>query len=162
MSAATIDGPRARLDGDRVLRVKVASDGSGTARLNLDLPEGAVVERESGPAPVAARAAARARAAQAPAPEVDLDRQGATFSLSSGTRTYVIRPVAASEPDVRAGGPPDDESPDDDSPAEDSDETAGSGPGSGSLPFTGLGLLLIALTGLVLAGGGRLLRRRVG
>ena len=162
VSAATIDGPRARLDGDRVLRVKVASDGSGTARLNLDLPAGAVVERESGPAPVAARAAARARAAQAPAPEVDLDRQGATFSLSSGTRTYVIRPVAASEPDVRAGGPPDDESPDDDSPAEDSDETAGSGPGSGSLPFTGLGLLLIALTGLVLAGGGRLLRRRVG
>ena len=160
VSAATVDGPRARLDGDRVLRVRVASDGSGTARLDLDLPEGAVVERESGPAPTAASSAARARAAQVPAPEVDLDRQGATFALSSGTRSYVIRPVAASEPDVRAGGPGDDDSPDDERPADDSDDTAGSG--SGSLPFTGLAVLLVALTGLALAGGGRLLRSRAG
>jgi len=160
VSAATIDGPRARLDGDRVLRVKVASDGSGTARLDLGLPAGAVVERESGPAPVAARSAVRARAAQAPAPEVDLDRQGATFTLSSGTRTYVIRPAAASEPDARAGGPGDDDSPDEADPAENSDDTAGSE--SGALPFTGLALLIVALTGLALAGGGRLLRRRAG
>jgi len=160
VSAATIDGPRARLDGDRVLRIRVASDGSGTARLDLELPAGAVVERESGPAPTAARSAARARAAQAPAPEVDLDRQGATFALSSGTRTYVIRPAAASERGVPADGPQEDDSPGGDGPAEDSDDTAGSG--SGSLPFTGLGLLLIALTGLALASGGRLLRRRAG
>lgn len=156
MSAATIDGPRARLDGARVLRVKLAGDGSGTARLDLTLPAGAVVERESCPAPAAARSAARARAAQAPASEVDLDRQGATFALSSGTRTYVIRPRATRDSTEGAGG----RDQPDDQPGAAPDSGSGDTAGSGSLPFTGLALLGVALTGLALLSAGRALRRR--
>ena len=158
VSAATIDGPRARLDGDRVLRVKVASDGPGTARLELDLPAGATVVRESGPAPAAAGKAARARAAQAAAPEVKLDREGATFSVSAGDRTYVIRP-AAQETEGPGGEADNDPAPDD---TADPRDTAGSGSTDGSLPFTGLAVLLVALAGVALLGGGRALRRRAG
>jgi len=138
------------------LRVKVASDGSGTARLDLGLPAGAVVERESGPAPSAARSVASARAAQAPAPEVDLDRQGATFALSSGTRTYVIRPAAA----VQERSSP--ASPDDEAPVATKEPTGSGQGGTGSLPFTGFVLLGLLLSGLALLGGGRVLRRRFG
>ncbi len=160
VSAATIDGPRARLDGNRVLRVKVASDGSGTARLDLALPAGAVVERESGPPPPATGSAARARAAQAPAPEVDLDRRGATFALSSGTRTYVIRPRVTRDRTKGADGR--------DRPGDRPDAATDGGSGdtagapSGVLPFTGLALLGVALTGLAFLSAGRALRRRTG
>jgi hypothetical protein len=77
---ATVTGDRARLTGDRPLRVRIDSDGDGSLRLNVALPAGATVERVSG------------RRAPGRGPEVQLDSGGATFRVASGSRTYVIRP----------------------------------------------------------------------
>src|SRR5665809_34592 len=46
---ATIDGERAKLDGDEPLRVRIESDGDGRMRLDVPLPKGAQVERIDGP-----------------------------------------------------------------------------------------------------------------
>jgi len=78
---ATIDGERARLDGDEPLRVRIQSDGDGQMRLDVPLPRGAKVRRIDGP-PLSAAGAA--------APEVSLDRDGASFDVGEGTREYEI------------------------------------------------------------------------
>jgi hypothetical protein len=151
---AVVDGNRARLDGGQRLRVRLTSDGSSRLRLDLPLPAGAHVERvEGGPVPAAATRR-RARAAAA-TPEVSLDSDGATFSMASGTRTYVIDSSTSS-----GAGPGDDEAPSrPTSSTASGDVTAGEG---GSLPFTGLQLGLIFLAGALLTAGGTSLRRRFG
>jgi len=78
MARATIDGPRARLDGARRLRVHIDSDGNATMRLELPLPAGARARRTGGP-PVPGSS-----------PEVTVDRAGATFRAARGSRTYSI------------------------------------------------------------------------
>ena len=61
---AKIDGRGARLDGDRPLRVRIASDGDGRARLELPLPDDATASRIDGP-PVPSGAAAEPGSATA-------------------------------------------------------------------------------------------------
>ncbi|MGI8750441.1 MAG: hypothetical protein ACR2J6_07820, partial [Thermoleophilaceae bacterium] len=59
VSAATLAGARAKLDGDKRLRIKVKSDGAGKLRLNLALPAGARISRvEGAPVPGAGGTAA--------------------------------------------------------------------------------------------------------
>jgi len=162
VAQGTVDGPRARLDGSKRLRVKVASDGAGTVRLELALPAQARAERVEG-TPVAGATASPARAsrerarAAAAAPEVALDRSGATFTVAAGTRTYVIDAAAPAD-GAPAGDPGGPETGDDEPPAarDENDDEAG----GGSLPFTGLTVALLALAGLAMLGGGALLRRR--
>jgi len=84
LDRATIDGRRARLRSDRRLRVRIAADGPGGMRLDLRLPAGARARRVGGgPVPGGAR-------------EVSIDREGATFRVARGTRTYVIDAAGAS------------------------------------------------------------------
>ncbi len=80
LARGTIDGRRARLEGDEPLRVRLESDGRGRIRLNVPLPRGAVVRRIDG-GPVSSAATA---------PEVSLDRRGATFDVADGNREYRI------------------------------------------------------------------------
>ena len=75
---AIIAGRRARLRGDRPLRVRITSDGEGVVRLRLPLGAGAKVRRIDG--------------AGGPAPEVALTAHRATFTVSAGTREYLISP----------------------------------------------------------------------
>lgn len=167
VSGATIDGARARLSGDKRLRIKVRSDGTGKMRLNLALPAGARIQRvEGGPVPGAAAARARARAtararAAAAAPEADLDRSGVSLATASGTRTYVIEPASAAQDDSTEPSPTNDG---DNPTGTRKPRTAGSVDGSkgGSLPFTGLQLLGFLLIGLALAASGAALRRGLG
>jgi hypothetical protein len=78
LARATIDGLRARLDGDRRLRVRIDADGPGTVRLNLPFPPGVRPRRIEG-GPVGGSG-----------PEVSVDRNGATFRVGSGSRAYFI------------------------------------------------------------------------
>ena len=108
LDRATIDGRRARLSGGRMLRVRIAADGEGTMRLDLGLPARARARRVvGGPVPGGAR-------------EVSLSRDGATFRVAAGVRSYVIEGAGASD---GTGGSPD-RSPDGDGQ---------SGPGDGTL-----------------------------
>jgi len=160
VSAASVDGARAKLDGGERLRVKVTSDGGGSVRLALALPADVSVDRVEGePVPQVAAAGRRARAAAA-APEVALDRDGATFTVAAGTRTYVINARgAATGPGDDDGDPPAEGGGDDDKkPRPTTVDTAG----DGSLPFTGLALGVLAMAGLTLLGAGLVLRRRLG
>nr|MBA3305971.1 prolyl oligopeptidase family serine peptidase [Thermoleophilaceae bacterium] len=166
VSAATVDGARARLDGGRRLRVKVSSDGAGSARLSLALPADARVERVEGdPIPPRASATRRRAHAAASAPEVSLDRDGATFTVAAGRRTYVIdssqsAPAADDDANAPTG---------DDENGGGGDRTGGGDDGQpapttdtlddGSLPFTGLTLALVALAGLAMLGSGAAVRR---
>jgi hypothetical protein len=154
VAAATVDGRRARLDGSRRLRVRVESDGGGQARLALALPRGARVERVAGeavPAVGAVRSGTGPARAAAAAPEVKLDRDGATFTVAAGTRTYVIDAAGSGGRDDDAGLGRDDRR----RGGGGGDDDGGAGTGAaavaaadgGSLPFTGL-----ALAGLLLAG----------
>jgi hypothetical protein len=68
-----IDGRRAGLKGDGPLRIEITSDGPGTLELRLDIPQGAGVTSSGG----------------SPS-DVTLDGKGATFTVSAGTREYVI------------------------------------------------------------------------
>jgi len=99
-----------------------------------------------------------ARAAAA-APEVALDREGATFTVAAGTRTYVIdraRAAAQRDDEDRA----DEDDADEDDAAGGREAPGGAAPaGSGSLPFTGLALIGLVAGGLLLAGLGAALRR---
>jgi len=157
------DGLRARLDGERRLRVRVLSDGRGSARLDLPLPRRARVERVEGSAvPAASGASARAAAA---APEVKLDRGGATFTVAAGRRTYVIdtarREVrrdgaGRGTDDRRRGDGGDDDGGDDDGGDDPVAVVAGDG---GQLPFTGLALAGILLAGACLLAAGLTVRR---
>jgi len=82
VGAGELDGRRARLDGNRRLRVVLDSDGPATIRLSLPFPRNARVERVDEEAE--------------PAPEVAVDAGGATFALpGAGRRTYVFAPGAA-------------------------------------------------------------------
>ena len=171
LSRASVDGRRAKLDGDEPLRVRVRSDGDGQMRLDVRLPAGATVERVGGPAvPGASRAGGEVHAA-ARAPEVDLTRGGATFRLAEGSRTYLIRPAGTgsgsgggSGADGGGGGGQDGDGPvgrGDDGGGSDTAGTGttdGGGDG-GSLPFTGLALACLVLAGLILLLAGRALRR---
>ena len=148
---ALLDGRRARLDGAQRLRVKVTSDGGGKMRLDLPLPAGVRVERTAGEPLTASRVEA---------PEVELDRAGASFTVGSGTREYVITTEAA------AGDSPADAEDDPGSSGGDGDddptaagEVNATGSAGGSLPFTGLAVLLLALIGALLLAGGRALKR---
>jgi hypothetical protein len=146
VAAATIDGRRARLDGDRLLRVTLESDGSGRTRLSIPLPSDAHAERvEGGPVPGVAD-------------EVRLDREGATFAIASGRRTYVIDRVSRVRLTKRGQGGG--------GAGEDADNETGTGSsgavaasGDGSLPFTGLALAGLVLLGAGLLGAGLALRR---
>jgi hypothetical protein len=158
VGAARVTGDRARLSGDEPLRVRIESDGDGSLRLDVALPEGVTAERIEGP-PVPgvgtarARAAARARATAA-APEVQLDRRGASFRVAQGTRTYLIgRPQAAAQ---EGGGRPGDEGT---RRRTDSGGDTGAA-GSGGLPFTGLAVAVMVLLGLALLLAGSGLRRK--
>jgi hypothetical protein len=77
IAAAWIDGDRARLDGNRVLRVTLTSDGAGTAHLRLRLPANATVVLVAGGGPGWAASATT---------------RGVTFTTASGTATYEVRP----------------------------------------------------------------------
>ncbi len=166
VSAATVDGARARLDGGERLRVKVASDGAGSVRLALALPANVTVDRVEGdPVPQAA-ARRRARAAGA-APEVSLDGDGASFTVAAGTRTYVIAPAEGA---ARRGEEETRREEEESSPGDRDEETGGDGGktepagdtvGGGSLPFTGLRLGLLAVIALTMLGAGLALHRRL-
>ncbi|MDQ4071548.1 MAG: hypothetical protein M3088_01550, partial [Actinomycetota bacterium] len=79
LERATVDGRRARLSGRRTLRMRIAADGPGTMRLHLHLPTRARARRVAGgPVPGGGR-------------EVSIDRDGATFRLAGGVRTYSIQ-----------------------------------------------------------------------
>ena len=147
VSRSTVDGARARLRGGERLRVRVKSDGAGSVRLDLELPDGVTVQRTEG-GPVVAQLAA------ATAPEVALDRAGATFTVAPGTRTYVLSPASATADPPSARTPGSGPEPDKDDGA-----PAGARPDPASLPFTGLGVLAVALTGLALLAAGSRLRR---
>ncbi len=147
---ARLDGRRARLDGAQRLRVKVTSDGGGKVRLDLPLPAGVRVERIAGEPLSASRA---------DAPEVALDRDGASFTVGSGVREYVITTEADS-----TGAPGDDDRGDSggdgggdgggdvgDDPSAAGTVTA-AGDAGGSLPFTGLAVLVLAAAGRAPAG----------
>ena len=83
--AATVDGRRARLRGNRPLRIQIKSDGAGELRLNLSTPRGTRVRRLG-------RDASLGRVDRS---EVRLTRRRAIFRFRSGTREYVIsRPAA--------------------------------------------------------------------
>lgn len=85
LERTTIDGPRARLSGRRKLRVRIAADGPGTMRLDLQLPAGARARRiVGGPVPGGG-------------PEASIDRGGARFRVAGGVRTYVIEVAGASD-----------------------------------------------------------------
>jgi hypothetical protein len=173
IGAATVTGPRARLSGDEPLRVRLQSDGGGTLRLDVPLPEGSTVERIEGP-PVPG-ASGRAREA---APEVQLDRGGASFRVAEGSRTYLINPPrttagegglgsgGSGQGGAVSGGPGEggrDGSGSDGAGGGGGDDsgTAGRTAGDGSLPFTGLAVAATALLGLALALAGGGLRRRL-
>lgn len=168
VSAATIDGARARLSGNKRLRIKVRSDGGGKLRLNLALPANARVQRVEG-GPVAGATATRARTrarvrAAASAPEADLDRSGVSLATASGTRTYVIETAAAAQDESTGAAPTTGRARDNPATANSKPRTAaGSAAGSsgGSLPFTGLQLLGVLLAGLALAASGTALRSRL-
>ena len=138
---ARVTGSRARLRGDRPLRVRLQSDGAGALRLDVALPAGATAERVEGPPLPGVR-------------EVALDRRGARFTVGAGTRTYLIRPARPADRD--GGGPGRDNG-----GAAPGGEGAGGGAGAGgALPFTGLALGLPALLGLALVLAGVALRGR--
>ncbi|MGH2956290.1 MAG: hypothetical protein ACRDL6_04765, partial [Solirubrobacterales bacterium] len=84
LEGAVIEGTRARLDGQRELRVELTNDGPSTLLLRLPLrPSASVVRVEGG--------------VESPAPEVSLGRDGASFELAeAGTTTYLIRPRGGS------------------------------------------------------------------
>ncbi len=71
---ARVDGAAAKLSDERALQVKIASDGTGTVRLDVPLAADVEVRRFHG----------------GPAPEVTLDRRGATFRVGDRRREYVI------------------------------------------------------------------------
>ncbi|HEX2233168.1 MAG TPA: hypothetical protein VHG69_07365, partial [Thermoleophilaceae bacterium] len=158
VGGATVTGNRARLTGDEPLRVKIESDGDGSLRLDVALPEGATVERIEGPPVPGASASRRARAAAA-APEVQLDRGGASFRVAQGTRTYLISPpqTAAQVGERRPGGEGG-RTPGGSGGGDDAD-TAGAG--AGGLPFTGLAVAVMALLGVAFAVTGGWLRRLI-
>jgi len=173
---ATATGERARLDGSQPLTVKIGSDGAGRLRLDVPLPAGATVERVEGTAVASARAAgaARARAAVAvAAPEAALDRQGATFTVAAGSRTYRIAPakIAAAEDDTPSSDsspaqegtttPPADSGDGDEATDREQGASAAESDGGGSLPFTGFAAGLVGALGLGLAAAGGVLRRRM-
>jgi hypothetical protein len=80
VGSAEIDGRRARLSGQRCLRVTIESDGPARVRLSLRLPRRArAVVAES------------CRERRRRAPGVELDRRGARFEVGAGIRSYVIR-----------------------------------------------------------------------
>ncbi len=160
VAQARFDGVRARLDGERRLRVKVVSDGRGSARLDLSLPDNVRVTRtEGGPVPAATaarRGGPQGRAAAA-APEVELDDGGASFTVAAGSRTYVID---AARVQRRGGGGTDRGRGGRDEPEQrDPMPVAEVGEGGGSLPFTGLALGLILLAGACLLAAGITVRR---
>ena len=165
---ATVTGERARLTGDEPLRVRITSDGDGSLRLDVALPAGVTVERIEGPPVPGTSASARLRAASAqsrgaPAPEVQLDRDGASFRVAEGSRTYLIGPpgTAAAGPAAGERAQARDDSGGGSGGAGDDPAGAGAGAGGddGGLPFTGLAVALIALLGLGLALSGGGLRR---
>jgi C-terminal binding-module, SLH-like, of glucodextranase len=163
---ATVTGPRARLEGDRPLRVRIESDGSGELRLDVPLPEGSTVERVEGPPVPGAGNAMRE-----PAPEVRLDREGASFQVAEGARTYLINPPEASAAGAgQAGAGAAGQGGSGSGPGgsrggagggDSGAAGAGAGGGGASLPFAGLalGAMMLLGTALTLAGGG--LRRRL-
>jgi hypothetical protein len=173
IAGATVTGRRARLNGDEPLRVRLQSDGSGTLRLDVPLPDGSTVERIEGPPVPGTGATTRAAA-----PEVTLDRGGASFRVAEGSRTYLINPPPATAGQGGSGqGGAGEDRPgggrggggagegggggDDSRAADEAAGSGGGGDGGGSLPFTGLALAITALLGiaLTLVGGG--LRRRL-
>jgi dienelactone hydrolase len=77
---AHVDGRRARLSGERCLRVSVATDGRALVRLSLPFPAGAVARR--------GRSCA-GRGAPAPR-QVFLTRGGATILAPPGSHRWVI------------------------------------------------------------------------
>ena len=80
VASGEISGVRARLDGNRRLRVTVDSDGPATLRLALPIAAGTRVERVDGETE--------------PAPEVTVDDAGATLSVPGGQRTYLFQRTA--------------------------------------------------------------------
>ncbi len=85
LNRAKVDGRRARLSGGRTLRVRIAADGPGRMRIDLSLPPEARARRVvGGPVPGGAR-------------EVSIDRDGATFRVAGGVRTYVIEEAGPSD-----------------------------------------------------------------
>lgn len=109
LSRATVDGRRARLEGDRPLCVNIRSDGAGRVRLNLPLPADATVERgcgrlspsgagneaasavgPSGGGSFRAAAAADSGRTAARGSSVEIDGDGATFEVADGEREYLI------------------------------------------------------------------------
>ena len=156
VGAGTVDGRRARLRGDRRLRVRLRSDGSGRTVLQLPLPEGVTVRRTVG-GPVPGASSARARAAASAPPEVDVSTRGATFTVASGTREYVFEPASSAQNEEPDDGPEgNDDRPEDD----DRGTGGGGGGGGGGLPFTGLFLAAVLAVGLLLGGTGLALKRR--
>ena len=73
-----VDGRRARLRGDRCLKVSIVSDGAARVRLALPLPRGArvAVGTSCGPGQRAAGAV--------------VSRRGATLPATAGRRSYAI------------------------------------------------------------------------
>jgi dienelactone hydrolase len=114
-AAARVDGRRARLAGDRALRVRVTADGPGSLELDLALPAGATARRVDG-------------SETRPAPEVQVRREGATVTVAEGTREYLIAPPQppspAPDPPV---GPPE---PPVDPPAAPPADQSGGAPGT--------------------------------
>ena len=149
-ATARLDGRRAKLDGSQRLRVKVGADGAGRLRLDVPLPAGARVERTAGQ-PLT----------RAAAPEVQLDRAGASFTLASGTREYVITAEAADAPEPRDDDPDGSGRGDDDPGGGTTEATGRVSPrsGGGTLPFTGLLIPLLLLAAALLLLGGKALRR---
>jgi hypothetical protein len=177
IGAATVTGTRARLTGDQPLRVRIESDGDGSLRLDVPLPEGVTVERIEGPpvpgtaararsartrATLASSARARSpRARAAAAPEASLDRNGASFRIAQGTRTYLIGPPASTSGPDREGERAGEGGRTQGGSGGDDSGNAGAG-GGDSLPFTGLAVGLMALLGLALSLSGGSLRGRLG
>lgn len=157
LGSGVVSGDRARLRGDRVLTVKLASDGPARMRLALPLPSGTRAERVGA-------------ATSAPPPEVAVDREGATFAVPAGERTYRLIPSGAARRERDAGrrkpGPGANRNPE--RPARSGrDRAAQAGatsadPTDGDLPFTGLGLGGLVATGVGLLLGAAGLRSRGG
>jgi hypothetical protein len=156
IAAATVSGERARLRGDRPLRVTIASDGPGELGLDLSFPAGTTAERIEGPA-VPASGSARAAAV---APEVEVSRERATFRLAAGTRTYLLSVPAAGDDAGGGRTPGSDDASDEPAPLTGDGGQVAAGAAGGELPFTGLPLALVGLLGLLALAMGHRLRRR--